>query len=107
MAASLSSPPCSTSLFTPNPCFRVDLGRGFLKSLDLGHQRPLKFKSLASKDLVVSASTNNAVSVTDPAPSLTRSKWVLFNSSFVLSVICFFFLSLMGFAVLVRVYSAF
>ncbi|KAL6197293.1 hypothetical protein ACLB2K_032902 [Fragaria x ananassa] len=74
MAASLSSPPCSTSLFTPNPCLRVDLGRGFLKSLDLGHQRPLKFKSLASKDLVASASTNNAVSVTEPAPSLTRSK---------------------------------
>ncbi|KAM5587892.1 acetolactate synthase small subunit 1, chloroplastic [Rosa sericea] len=76
MAASLSSPlPCSTSLITQKPCFRVDLGRGFLKSFDLGHQRPPKLRSLeSSKELVVSASSNNAVSVTDPAPSLTRSK---------------------------------
>lgn len=74
MAGSLSSPPCSTSLLTRKPYLTVDLGRGLLKSLDLGHQRPLKLRSLECKDLVVSASSNNAVSVTDPVPSLTRSK---------------------------------
>lgn len=73
MAGSLSSPPCSTSLLTRKPCLTVDLGRGVLKSLNLGHQRPLKLRSLECKDLVVSASSNNAVSVTDPVPSLTRS----------------------------------
>ncbi|PQQ03416.1 acetolactate synthase small subunit 1 chloroplastic [Prunus yedoensis var. nudiflora] len=73
MAAAVSSP-CSTSLMTQKPSLRVDFRHGFLKSFDFGHQKPLKWKTFHLKELVVSASTDNAVSVTDPVPSLTRSK---------------------------------
>ncbi|ONI10763.1 hypothetical protein PRUPE_4G067100 [Prunus persica] len=73
MAAAVSSP-CSTPLMTQKPSLRVDFRHGFLKSFDFGHQKPIKWKTFHLKELVVSASTDNAVSVTDPVPSLTRSK---------------------------------
>ncbi|XP_008225227.1 PREDICTED: acetolactate synthase small subunit 1, chloroplastic-like [Prunus mume] len=73
MAAAVSSP-CSTPLMTQKPSLRVDIRHGFLKSFDFGHQKPLKWKTFHLKEWVVSASTDNAVSVTDPVPSLIRSK---------------------------------
>ncbi|XP_034211498.1 acetolactate synthase small subunit 1, chloroplastic-like isoform X2 [Prunus dulcis] len=73
MAAAVSSP-CSTPLMTQKPSLRVDFRHVFLKSFDFGHQKPIKWKTFHLKELVVSASTDNAVSVTDPVPSLTRSK---------------------------------
>ncbi|TQD82287.1 hypothetical protein C1H46_032131 [Malus baccata] len=73
MAAAVSSP-CSPSLVAQKPSFRVDFRHGFSTSFDLGRQRPLKWKSCGLKKLVVSASTGNAVSVSDSVPSLTSSK---------------------------------
>ncbi|KAM1347385.1 hypothetical protein PS2_036324 [Malus domestica] len=73
MAAAVSSP-CSPSLVAQKPSFRVDFRHGFSTSFDLGRQRPLKGKSYGLKKLVVSASTGNAVSVSDSVPSLTSSK---------------------------------
>ncbi|KAM1765844.1 hypothetical protein ACFX14_004920 [Malus domestica] len=66
-----ASSPFSTSLVAQKPSFPVDFRHGFSTSFDLGRQRPLKGKSSELKKLVISASTGNAVSVSDSVPSLT------------------------------------
>ncbi|CAN6553241.1 unnamed protein product [Malus baccata var. baccata] len=65
------SSPFSTSLVAQKSSFPVDFRHGFSTSFDLGRQRPLKGKSSELKKLVISASTGNAVSVSDSVPSLT------------------------------------
>ncbi|XP_009352938.1 acetolactate synthase small subunit 1, chloroplastic [Pyrus x bretschneideri] len=65
------SSPFSTSLVAQKPSFPEDFRHGFSTSFDLGRQRPLVWKSSELKKLVVSASTGNAVSVSDSVPSLT------------------------------------
>jgi hypothetical protein len=57
------------------PCLRVDLGHRFSRSLDFGHLRPPKCTTFELRKLEVSAaSNNNAVSLSESAPLLTRSK---------------------------------
>jgi hypothetical protein len=58
-----------------NPCLRVGLGHRYTRSLDFGHLRPPKWMTFEFRKLEVSAaSNNNAVSLSESAPLLTRSK---------------------------------
>ncbi|KAF3452285.1 hypothetical protein FNV43_RR02718 [Rhamnella rubrinervis] len=72
-AAAISQ--CPTSMATRKPCFGVDLGRGFSKSLNYGHPRSPKWRNFEFEKLVVSAAASeNAVSVTNAVPPATRSQ---------------------------------
>ncbi|KAE8009816.1 hypothetical protein FH972_006228 [Carpinus fangiana] len=69
---------CPATLRTEKlkPCLRVDLGHRFSRSLDFGHLRPPKWRrTFEFRKLEVSGATNNnAVSLSESAPLLTRSK---------------------------------
>ncbi|KAG6703477.1 hypothetical protein I3843_07G082100 [Carya illinoinensis] len=58
-----------------NPLLKLDLGRRFYRSLDFGHLRPTQSRTFECKKLAVSAASNdNAASLSESTPTLTRSK---------------------------------
>ncbi|XP_059440126.1 acetolactate synthase small subunit 2, chloroplastic-like [Corylus avellana] len=74
--AAVSRCPAPVQTEKLKPCLRVDLGHRFSRSLDFGHLRAPKWRrTFEFRKLEVSAATNNnAVSLSESAPLLTRSK---------------------------------